>query len=146
MWICCWAIDDRWLCIQVHVVWRGLWVNFLNYQEPFSRTPPCFITAFSPLHPTELLCVQTHSAWGMLNLSFPFFTKQEDIGAHACLLVRFQFLKKKLHFFHSFSFLTLPSFDFFPFKLACGLTEPHQPFASARLHTGTLCVYFKWLN
>lgn len=145
MWICCWAIDNRWLCIQVRVVWRGPWVNFLNYQEPFSRTPPCFITAFSPLHPTELLCVPTHSAWGMLDLSFPFSTKQEDIGANARLLVRYQFKKKNKNasftpFSHSLP-LTFPALSW-----PAALQSLINPLPRLDCIQGTLCVYFKWLN
>lgn len=88
----------------------------------------------------------------MLNLFFPAAQhKETQTHTHARLQVSASIKKSTslLFFFFfsplAFTFSSVLSFPPFAFvlKLAWGLAEPHQPFALARLHTGTLCGYFK---
>lgn len=130
---------------HVHIIRHGRSVNSLNYPEPFSCTPPSLhLPTCSPLR----ACVCRHTLLGAC-LTF-FLLHNTRRHRHTCTSSSWASIKKSTSLFSplpfSFSsFLSFPSFAFF-LKLAWGLAEPHQPFALARLHTGTLCGYFKWLN
>lgn len=94
-------------------------------------------------------CVCRHTLLGAC-LTF-FQLHNTKAHRHTCSSSAWASIKKKKNtslfppFFSLFSFFSSPSFAFF-LKLAWGLAEPHQLFALARLHTGILCDYLKWLN